>query len=164
MTMEIQVRKARLQDAESIANFVNRAHGEDIINRLDVAQRFSQVGFMLAEQEDTLVGVMGWQVENLVIRVIDFLIAPMVNPITVGEILIEAVEEAGKELEAEASILFLPPEPSETLTSFWEYFGYEYRPVSELSKAWREATTEWNIDESRAMLKQLRDRMVRRPM
>ena len=49
MTVDIKVRKARLSDAEHIAEFVNSARTERHVSQMDVAERFSQVGFLLAE-------------------------------------------------------------------------------------------------------------------
>ena len=164
MALEVHVRRARLNDAEAIANFVNSARPGNPVVRLDVADRFSQVGFMIAEHEGRMVGLLGWQVENLVIRVTDFLIAPAIDRVVAGRALIQSMEEEGKLLQAEASILFLPPTPSRDLISYWEMFGYEHRPVSDMYKAWREAAAEWNATSSGVMIKQLRKDLTRRPI
>jgi N-acetylglutamate synthase-like GNAT family acetyltransferase len=164
MTSDIQVERARLADSKAIARFVNDAHGQEVVERLDVAQRFSQVSFMLGMRDDDIIGLIGWQVENLVIRMTDFLIAPGIDLFAVGDALIAEVEEAGIELQAEAAMLFLPPNPSEGLCSYWEHFGYEYRSVVDIPRAWREAAAEWNQDASEVMVKQLREELVRRPI
>jgi N-acetylglutamate synthase-like GNAT family acetyltransferase len=164
MTSEIQVERARLADSKAIAQFVSHAHGEEIVQRLDVAQRFSQVSFMLGVRESEIVGLLGWQVENLVVRITDFLVAPGVDLFGVGDLLIAEVEDAGRELQAEAAMLFLPPDPSEGLCSYWEHFGYEYRAVTDIPRAWREAAAEWEQDATEVMVKQLREELVRRPI
>ncbi len=164
MASEIQVERARLADSKAIAQFVNRAHGQEVVQRLDVAQRFSQVSFMLAIGQDDIVGLIGWQVENLVIRMTDFLIAPGIDLFAVGSVLIAEVEEAGRELQAEAAMLFLPPDPSEGLYSYWEHFGYDYQAVADIPKAWRDAAAEWDQSASKVMVKQLREELVRRPI
>ena len=111
MAAEIQVRKAQFKDADDIAALINRARPEETIGKMDIAERFSQVGFLLAEAAGNIVGLIGWQVENLVIRVTDFLVSSQVDRVAAGEAMIEAMEEAGEELQAEASLLFLPPNP-----------------------------------------------------
>ncbi len=165
MASNVQVRRARLQDAQMIADFVNKARpGTTPVTRMDVAERFSYVGFFIAEFDGQMVGLLGWQIENLVVRVTDFLIAPSIDRVVAGKAMIMAMEEEGRSLEAEAAVLFLPAKPSAELVSFWELFGYEKRLVSELPKAWREAVLEWNSTQNEVMLKKLREGMVRRPI
>jgi len=164
MTTNVQVRKANLKDAETIANFVNRAHPEAKVTRLSVAERFSQVGFMLAEHEGEVVGLLGFQVENLVIRVTDFLIAPAVDRVVAGKALVPAMEEAGADLQVEAAILFLPPDPSQDLVEYWKSFGYERRAIADMHRAWREAAAEWDAAKEEVMVKQLREDVTRKPM
>lgn len=164
MVIQVQVRKARLKDAETIANFVNSARPIDTVTRLDVAERFSQVGFMLAEYNNEPVGLVGFQVDNLVIRVTDFLIAPAVDRVIAGKALVSAMEEAGVQLQAESSILFLPPNPSQDLIAYWEVFGYVRRAVKKLPKAWQEAAKEWSVGAVEVMIKQLRIDLTRKPM
>ncbi len=164
MAAEIQVRKAQFKDADNIAALINRARPGEAIGKMDVAERFSQVGFLLAESGGDIVGLIGWQVENLVIRVTDFLVSSQIDRVAAGEAMIAAMEAAGEELQAEASLLFLPPNPSNDLLGYWLQFGYQRQPVDELPKAWREAAGEWNPDASKAMVKILREDRVMRPM
>jgi N-acetylglutamate synthase-like GNAT family acetyltransferase len=164
MAAEIQVRKAQFKDADDIAALINRARPEETIEKMDIAERFSQVGFLLAESEGNIVGLIGWQVENLVIRVTDFLVSSQVDRVAAGEAMIEAMEAAGEELQAEASLLFLPPNPSNDLLGYWLQFNYQRQPVEELPKAWREAAKEWNPNANEAMVKTLREDRVMRPM
>lgn len=164
MAENVEVRRAKLVDAQTIADFVNSARPENQVTRLDVAERFSQVGFLFAEFQDEVVGLLGWQVENLVVRVTDFLIAPAIDRVIAGRALVTAMEREGLELQAEAAILFLPPDPSPELISYWELFEYEHKPMSALHKAWREAASEWQVGASSVMIKQLREDIVRRPM
>lgn len=165
MTGNVQVRKARLFDAKVIADFANSAHPSRHVTADDVAERFSQVGFLLAEDMlGTVVGLVGWQVENLIIRVRDFLIAPGVDREAMGRTLVAAVEEAGMFLQAEAAILFLPANPSRALVEFWQALGYTREAISGFPRAWREAAEEWNTGATEAMIKQLREDLVRKPM
>ncbi len=165
MKPEIEVRRGRMKDAQTIADFVNKARPSATpVTRTDVAERYSQVGFLLAEYNQQLVGLVGWQVENLVIRVTDFLIAPAVDRVVAGRVLISAMEEEGRQLQCEAAILFLPPNPSADLISYWETFSYEKRAVATLPKVWRDAVTEIRINTQSVMVKQLREDLVRKPM
>ena len=165
MAPEHEIRSANLDDAAAIADFVNRARRRtDGVNRSMVAQRFSEVGFMLAELDGQIVAMLGWQVENLIARITDFLVAPTMNPALAGRALVERIEEQAKTLQAEAAMLFLPPKPSPQLISFWEQFGYKEHAFDGLPKQWRLAAAEWNPNASNVMVKVLREDMVRRPI
>lgn len=164
MTANIEVRKARLSDAERIAEFVNSARTNRQISQMDVAERFSQVGFMLAEQRGRIVGLAGWRVENLVVCLTDFLIAPGVDRVATGRMLVTAMEKEGEFLQAEASFLFLPANPSRELIAYWQQLAYTRKTIAELPKAWREAAQEWNPQATEAMIKQIREELIRKPL
>lgn len=164
MTANIEVRKARLGDAERIADFVNSARSERQVSQMDVAERFSQVGFLLAEQRGKIIGMAGWRVENLVICLTDFLVAPGVDRVAAGRALVSAMEREGEYLQAEVSFLFLPDNPSQELINYWQQLAYTRKTMTELPKAWRETAKEWNPQATQAMIKQIREDLIRKPM
>ncbi len=165
MISDIKIRKARLSDTKAIAGLVDRARPtQPPLDPALVAERFSEVGFLLAEGDGKVVGMLGWQVENLVIRVTDFLLTSDADRQTSGGALIAAMEEEGATLLAEAAILFLPPHPDPALNTYWEGFGYAQRAVTDLPRSWREVASEWDDSADEVMIKQLREDMVRRPI
>ena len=164
MPLDIDVRRANLADAQVIADFVNNSRSGIPVTRHNVVERFSQVGFMIANKQDKVVGLLGWQVENLVIRVTDFLTGSAVDRVTAGRALVDAMEVQGAELLAEAAMLFLPTNPSESLVRYWEGFDYAYQNVQDLHRAWREAVSEWNTGADGVMVKRLRENLTNRPM
>jgi len=161
----IRVRRARPSDADRIAAFIQRArpHGRPIPPE-KVQDRFGTAGFLLAERDGELVGLLGWQVENLVARVTDFLVWPAAERLVAGRALIAEMEEAAQELQCEAIILFLPRNCPPEVLAFWGAFGYEPREVAGLPKAWREAAGEVRSVEEQIVLKQLREGLIRRPL
>ncbi len=162
---EIQVRRARPSDAERIAFFVNNARPfERLVAPGEVRDRFGVVGFLLAERDEDIVGLLGWQAENLVARITDFLIWPAVERLVAGRAMISVMESAARELQCEASILFLPRDCSAELLAFWETFGYKYQEVAALPKAWREAAREVRSVEEQIVMKQLREDLISRPL
>ncbi len=164
MASEINVRKASFRDAAAITAFVNRARSGKPLDRMSVAERFGQVSFLIAEQDGEMVGLLAWQIENLVIRVIDFLIAPGADAVAVGRALCEQMEAQGEELQAEAAVLYLPEDPSPNLLAYWELFGYRRQEIADLYRAWREAVAEWNPEATEAVMKILRADRVQRPL
>jgi N-acetylglutamate synthase-like GNAT family acetyltransferase len=161
----IHVRRTRLADVEEIARFINKAKpGKKQVSGAMIVDRFSEVGFLIAEHDERTVGLLGWQIENLIVRVTDFLIAPAIDRVIAGRALIETMEEEAYQLQAEVAILFLPPNPSEGLVSFWELFDYDRRPVAELNKNWQEVAEEWNARSTEVMIKQLRKGLTYKPL
>lgn len=161
---QIRIRRARPADAERIAAFVNRGRPHKPVTTSDVLQRFGTVGFLLAEAKGEIVGLLGWQVENLVVRVTDFLIFPARLSLPVGRELLKAMEEAAQELMCEAAILIIPASAPPEVLQFWETFGYQPRDIASLPRAWREAAREANPLHDQVVLKQLRADRVLRPI
>ncbi len=163
-TPQIRVRRARPADAERIAAFVNRGRPQKPVTPDEVLQRFGTVGFLLAEADGDLVGLLGWQVENLVVRVTDFLIFPARLSPPVGRALIAAMEEAAQELMCEAAILIVPTSAPPEILQLWGTFGYQPRDIASLPRAWREAAREANPLRDQVVLKQLRADRILRPI
>jgi len=160
------VRRAQAGDAERVASFVNRAlHGRVRVEPRGVIARLGDVGFLVAEEDDALLGFIGWHVENLVACVTDLLIWPDRQRELVGRALFEEMEAQAMDLQAEAVLLFLPPSRFSELMPFFEALGYQLRTVSELPRAWREmAYQAGREDEDHMPVKQLRSDRVIRPL
>ena len=169
MASEFKVRRARLLDAAAIAQFVNAAQSgrssAPEVTRSSVAERFGQIGFVVAECAGEFVGLLGWQVENLVVRVTDYLVAPsVVDPMAVAHALVSNMEAAALDLRAEVVLLFLPADPRPQLVAFWDGLGYEFVCVDDLHTACREAIAESGLDAQNVMSKFLREDAIHRPM
>ena len=163
---EIAVRRARVRDASRIAAFVNRAwRGRLRVDELTVIERLGSVGFLLAELDGTLVGMLGWQAENLVVRVTDFLIGLASERVAIGQALLAEMSRAAAELQCEAALLFLPRPTPYDLVEFYEALGCESRIVADLPKAWRDAAIEAGLEgDETVLVKQLRAGRVISPM
>ena len=169
MASEFKVRRARLSDAGDIAQFVNAARSGRAsaleVTRSRVTERFGQIGFVVVEHAGELVGLLGWQVENLIVGVTDYLVAPSVaDPMAAGRALVSNMEVAALDLRAEVVLLFLPADPRAELVAFWNGLGYEFTCVDDLHRAGREAIAESGLDARNVMSKSLREDAVQRPM
>ncbi len=174
--VETRVRRARLSDAQAIAAFVNASRANSptepsqwyprlAVTASDVADRFSQVGFMIAEIEQDIVGLLGWQIEDFVVRVTDFLLRSVADPISIGKLLIARMEAEAVDLQAEAVILFLPPDPSPNLVTYWERLGYAFEHLAALPQPWREAVVERGRHATHDVLvKRLRETYTQHPL
>jgi hypothetical protein len=58
-------------NAAQIADFINKVSSKGL-TRMDVMMAFGQKSYLIAEMSANVVGVVGWQVENLITRVDEF--------------------------------------------------------------------------------------------
>lgn len=162
---QLEVRKAGPKQAEEIAAFITRHNKEKKkVNRGDIMAAFGEKAYMLILRDKNLIGLMGWQVENLVARVVEFYLDPRLAVTDAAPALMQEVEKAARQLQSEAALLFLPVEFARH-DGLWKSMGYEKRDVESLGvRAWEEAARESYVDGSEMLFKQLRVDRVLRPI
>lgn len=162
---ELWVSRAGPAEAEQIAQFVTLVSGgARRLSRMDVMAAFGEKAFLLLFSEDTLLGVLGWQVENLVARVDDVLLDDAAPLDAALPAMMTAVEEASHDLLCEAILVFLPPELARH-QAVWQEMGYSPRAVKDLGvSAWQEAAVESMPPGTVLFFKQLRRDRVLRPV
>jgi N-acetylglutamate synthase-like GNAT family acetyltransferase len=166
LQQEIAVRRLKPSDAGRIVAFINRAwRGQRKVDEAAVIERFGNVGFLIAEWNEEIIGMLGWQAENLVVGLTDLLVGSISDSIVVAEALLAEMEQAADELQCEAALMFLPHPTPAALTEFCGFLGYEPQTVASLPAAWREAAyTSGFQDDDTIMVKKLREQQVFRPM
>jgi N-acetylglutamate synthase-like GNAT family acetyltransferase len=123
------------------------------------------VGFFLAEQDGKLIGLIGWHVEDLVVRVTDLLVSSSRGRRQIARLLFEAMESAAMELNAEAALLLLPRPSGSELIEFCRALGYEHRVVADLPRSWGKTAREaGRAHDEKMLVKQLRSEHVIRPL
>ena len=162
---DFAVHRGRPRDSESIADLITRlSQGKQKMSKLDVMEAFGEKAFLLLQLSDNLVGLAGWQVENLVARTTDLYIEPEHMSNKALKALVTEVERASKELQCEASLIF-PPQNLASYEESWESLGYEKRTPEKLGvQAWQDAAIESNPPGAVLMFKQLRVDRVLRPI
>jgi len=126
---------------------------------------FGDKAYILLQLQDQLVGIAGWQVENLVARTTELYLEDGIDIQAGLEMLIAEVERASSDLQCEASLIF----PTSELASqdlVWKKLGYEVRAPSALGvQAWQDAALE-SMPQGQSILlfKQLRQDRVLRPI
>jgi dephospho-CoA kinase len=111
-----------------------------------------------------MVGLVGWQVENLVARTTDLYIESSIPIDRALKILVPEVERASQDLQCEASLFFLPPQEAGQ-ESIWQGLGYTRQTPQTLGvQAWRDAAIESQPPETIMLFKQLRQDRVLRPI
>ena len=152
-------------DSQAIAELITRlSRGKRTMNRDEVMDAFGEKAFLLLKMGEELVGVAGWQVENLVARTTEFFIDPSAEMGKALNTLISEVERASLDLQCEASLLFLPPELI-SYQAIWKELGYEAREPQTLGvPAWKDAAIESTQPNTTLFFKQLRQDRVLRPI
>jgi dephospho-CoA kinase len=135
------------------------------MNRADVMEAFGQKAFVLAQVNEDLGALAGWQVENLVTRVDDFYFLSNVPPAMVLKPMLETIETASRDLQSEASFLFIQPALQTVATAAFSAAGYNSVDPNQLSiTAWRDAVKESRPEGTIVMFKKLREDRVLRPV
>ncbi len=162
---DFAVQRGRPRDSEVIANLITRlSNGKQKMSKLDVMEAFGDKAFLLLQVNDQVVGLAGWQVENLVARTTDLYIEPAHVSDKALETLVSEVERASQDLQCEASLIFPLPDLASHEAS-WKALGYQKRTPESLGvQAWQDAALESKPPGSVLMFKQLRVDRVLRPI
>ena len=162
---EISVVRGRPRHSNEIADLINRLRKPEIpLKKDDVMAAFGEKAFLLLQVGQVNVGVIGWQVENLVARTTDIVIDPAVPINRVLPALITEMEKASKDLQCEASLVFVPPELAKQV-DLWRSLGYDHRTAESLGVlAWMEAALESALPKTTLFFKQLRVDRILRPI
>jgi dephospho-CoA kinase len=161
----LAVDKARPSQAGDLAAFITRISGGALqLTASDIMAAFGEKAFFALRQGETMVGLLGCQVENLVARIDDVYIEKDQPVETAMRLLLDEVESTSRDLQCEASLLFLMPSLA-AQTQIWHNLGYEPRTIQNLGvRAWQEAAQESIASGEALFFKQLRVDRVLRPV
>lgn len=160
------IQRGRPRDSKGIAELITRlSKGQQAMNSEDVMAGFGDKAYMLLKVGERLVGIAGWQVENLVARTTEVYMEDSLDPQQGLEGLIAEVERASRDLQCEVSLIF-PAENLAAHTAAWTKLGYDRRTADSLNvQAWQEAAHESMPAGGGALFfKQLRRDRVLRPI
>lgn len=159
------LQRGRPRDSKKIADLISRlSRGKRVMTREDVMEAFGEKAFLLLQMGEELVGMAGWQVENLVARTMDLYLDPRAPAERALPLLLNEVERASSELQCEASLVF-PPIELVGFDAVWKQTGYERRMPESLGvQAWTDAAIESMPKGSALFFKQLRADRVLRPI
>ena len=164
-TGDFSTQRGRPRDSAVIAEIITRlSKGKQKMKADDVMAQFGDKAYLLLKQNDKVVGMAGWQVENLVARTTDLYLEDGIDPAKAFEAIIKEVERASADLQAEASLLFPSPDLA-AHEALLKYLGYERRTQDTLGvQAWQDAANESMQADGVMFFKQLRQDRVLRPI
>jgi dephospho-CoA kinase len=164
-TGDIMIQRGRPRDSQAISELITRlSKGSRKMAAGDVMEAFGDRAYLMVHAAGRLVGLAGWQVENLVARTTDLYIESGLDIGLVLQALIHEVERASHDLQSEASLIFTHSDlAAEDAT--WKKLGYEKRTPKTLGvQAWQDAAFESMPPDSILFFKQLRQDRVLRPI
>ncbi|HEY3474469.1 MAG TPA: dephospho-CoA kinase [Anaerolineales bacterium] len=161
----LSLQRGKPRDAEKIAELITRlSKGKLRMTKDQAMEAFGDRAFLLLLMNNELVGIAGWQVENLVARVTDLFLDHRVSPDKALPLMIQEVERASGDLQCEAALVF-PPIDLVGFDSLWKQMGYQRRSPDTLGvQAWEDAALESMPQGSALFFKQLRTDRVLRPI
>lgn len=160
---DFAVKRGHPKNSEEIAALMTRL-GKIEMNSDDVMEAFGEKAFFILELDEKLVGIAGWQVENLVTRVTDLYINSGISTEGALKALSEEIETASKSLQSEASLLFLKDDIA-SHKDIWKNLGYEKQTPESLGvQAWQDSAKEKLSPDKTLLFKQLRVDRVLRPI
>jgi len=160
---QFALQKAGPKQAEEIAKFISANSGRTL-TRVDVMAAFGEKAYLLLRRAGKIVGLLGWQVENLVARANEFYLDPSVSLEQAAPLLVGEMESGSKELQCEAALLFISPSMARN-KKVWAQLGYEPKTPKSLGvRAWQEAALESQPPNTVMLFKQLRRDRVLRPL
>ena len=162
---EFSVSRGKPKNSQAIAELITRlSKGKQKLNADDIMAQFGDKAYMLLQYGNDIVGVAGWQVENLVARTTELYLENGIDTAKALETLISEVEKASNDLQCEASLIFASADLGALLDT-WKKLGYERRAPDTLGvQAWTDAALESMTKDSLLFFKQMRLDRVLRPI
>ncbi|GIK26956.1 MAG: dephospho-CoA kinase [Chloroflexi bacterium] len=164
-TLHVGIKRGMPTNADRIAAFMTHVTGKPV-NRMDVMLSFGNKSFLMAhDQHEDVLGIIGWQVENLITRCDELVLKPNVPVKAVIDAFVKAVEEFSRELESEVGFVFLPMDVAKDVPAAFAVNGYQTVTVNQITvPAWREAVTEAGGNNLLVLEKRLRKDRVLKPI
>lgn len=161
----LNVLRGKPRHSGDIAGLMNRVSKNTKPRRADdIMMDFGEKAFLLLQAGTTLVGAVGWQVENLISRTTDVVIDPVIPISEALPILINEMEKASTDLQCEAALVFVTSELAQQEV-LWRQLGYDKTSPNNLGiAAWQEAAEESMPPNTILYFKLLRTDRVLRPI
>ena len=162
---EIKILRGKPRNSAEIAVLINTLEKPAVLLTADdIMAAFGEKAFFLLQIDYQLVGVIGWQVENLVTRVSEVYLAPQVVAGDVLPAMINEIEQASADLQSEASLVAFPDKFGKN-EIVWQKLGYLACKQANLEvSAWQEAAQELGNPGKTLYFKQLRQDRVLKPI
>ena len=163
---EILVTRGRPRNSQEIAGLLNRLRKRPgaAITEADIMETFGEKAFLMLQIDQSLKGLVGWQVENLVSRTTDMVVDPVIPLARAVPAMVKEMERASQDLQCEASLIFVSPDLARH-EDIWRGLGYQIAKPDGLEvMAWQDAARKSMPEGTVLLFKKLRQDRVLRPI
>jgi N-acetylglutamate synthase-like GNAT family acetyltransferase len=162
---DIEIRRAKRTDLGAMAKLI--AIGTKGAIDPDASQMMEALfsrAYLIATYNRHVVGVAGWQTENLIAGLQDFYMLNDGLWPTVGKKMLDRIHEEVDSLSCEVAIAFVLDQAGSKPVEFFESQEYQQAEGKDLGYMWKDAALEWQPDNSVLLYKKLREQRIMVPM
>jgi dephospho-CoA kinase len=162
---QVTLRRAKRGDLEVMAGLISASTNGTL--RPDLSEMMEALfsrAYMVAMAGNQVVGMIGWQAENLVAGLQDFYMLRENLWPTLGKEMLDKVHAEIDSLSCEVAIVFVLAQAGSKPIEFFQSQGYEQTESHNLIPDWREAAVEWQPENSILLYKKIREQRVMVPM
>ncbi len=164
-TDNLSVRRAKRADLQAMAQLI--ATGTKGAVDPDVSQMMESLfsrAYLVAMAGEYVVGIAGWQTENLIAGLQDFFVLRDDLWSTVGQEMLDKIHEEIDSLSCEVALIFVSKQAGSKSIEFFESQGYQETESKELGYMWKDAALEWQSESTVLLYKKLREQRIMVPM
>ena len=162
---DVSLRRAKRGDLGGMAELMTAGTAGSI--NPDISEMMEALfsrAYLVAEADSHVVGMIGWQTENLVAGLQDFYVLNDNLWATVGKEMLEKVHEEINSLSCEVALAFVLDGAGSKPIEFLESQAYEQFESKRLIQDWKDAAVEWQPENSILLYKKMREQRIMVPM
>lgn len=162
---DITVRRAKRNDLEAMAKLISvgtkGAIDPDLSQMME--SLFSRA-YIVAMAGPYVVGIAGWQTENLIAGLEDFYVLRDDLWPTVGQKMLDMIQEEVDKLSCEVALVFVRNQAGPKPIEFFQSQGYDRTEKEHLGYMWEDAAGEWQPEDTVLLFKKLREQRIMVPL
>ena len=161
----ITIRRAKPNDLGTISQLIaDSTKGALNPDTSEMMESLFSRAYIVAANGEQVVGVAGWQTENLIAGLQDVYVLQEDLWTSVGGKMLEMIHEEVDKLSCEVIIAFIATQSGATPIEFLQSQGYEQSEAKDLGYMWTEAAAEWQPENTVILFKKLREQRIMVPM
>jgi dephospho-CoA kinase len=161
----ITIRRAKPNDLGTIAQLIkDGSNGALARDPSEMMEALFSRAYLVAQAGQHVVGVAGWQTENLIAGVQDVHVLRENLWDSVGPKMLEMIHKEVDKLSCEVVIAFVSDQIGPKPIEFFEQQGYQQSEIKQLGYMWKDAAVEWQPEHTIILYKKLRDNPIMVPL
>lgn len=162
---DVTLRRAKPNDLGTIAQLItDSTKGVLAPNPSEMMEALFSRAYIVAQAAGRVVGVAGWQTENLIAGLQDIHVLSEELWEIVGSKMLTMIHEEVDKLSCEVIIAFISTKAGAKPIEFLESQGYEQSEADKLGYLWKDAAKEWQPAETLVLYKKMREQRIMVPM